>query len=152
MINPGISRDIPKLKAKNPGIKNPGIMSFCLSRDQKIPGWILSENPGSKANRKSRDFGIPRQGHLGTFFHWTTIMSTTFLLFHVWTVKIRGRFWSEKNECTQPLLDCLEHQTKNSTWLSKVQPLHNGWKFFLQEHLLLATQWTPSRNYAVLVK
>ena len=57
--NPGISRDIPNFRVKNPGIFYPGIISIYLSQDQKIPGWILSENPGSKANRKSRDFGIP---------------------------------------------------------------------------------------------
>ena len=56
--------DIPNFRVNNPRIFNPRIfnpriISIYLSRDQKIPGWILSENPGTKANRKSRDFGIP---------------------------------------------------------------------------------------------
>ena len=53
IINLRTSRDIPKLK-----VKNPGIMSFCLSRDQisryeffqKILGARVIENPGSLAS------------------------------------------------------------------------------------------------------
>jgi len=41
-------------------IKN--LVIIWLFWDQNIPGWILSENPGTKENRKSLVGGVPALG------------------------------------------------------------------------------------------
>ena len=125
---------ISRVRGSDPRIMIKNLVIIWLFWDQNIPGWILSENPGTKENRKSLEL-VPEDCESVRKSSWTWNQ----LLQEFWSKKTRWqmKFWKKEwKNCSQ--LTCLINwaeycsDSQRSSWQSN----------YLRSSIEFCRKWT----------